>query len=295
MTEFKIRRGWLIALLATTVLAGCGTTPAEDHQAVNRTDSKAAFDINQPAHWSTPFWEKESSGDQGNQQQSGADNTPAPQFVKRNEPLSNVGLIVKDGVSDSLPQALSDQAGKHGLLVLPQAMLQDALQHDKSCAQPDSEACLSALAVYPGVRLLATLTPAANGKVAVEIRDTVLGKRYSEDVAADAGGARQLLDDMATQASMVAWSARPFPGGDNDLYISAGRVNGLAVGTELAVREPGKPVRTPSGQVVAWHPGKIVGKARVSQWVNALLSKVTPESGQAPGPDSRLTLMPDGQ
>lgn len=295
MIEVKARRGLIAALLAAAALAGCNTTPAEDQQAVSNADSKAAFDTHQTTEWKTPFWERWSGDNSGKANSSSASAAPAPQFVQRNEPLSNVGLIVDGAVADSLPQAITDQAGKHGLLVLPQGMLQDALQHNKSCAQPGSDTCLSALSVYPGVRLLATLSPAANGQVAVRIRDTVLGKSYSETVTADAGGARQLLDDMAGQASMASWSTRSFSGGDNDLYISAGRVNGLAVGTELAVREPGKPVRTPSGQVVAWHAGKIVGKAKVSQWVSAILSKVTPESGKAPGPDYRLTLMPDSQ
>lgn len=282
MTISKASQALLSVLVLGITLTGCTTTARENKHAVSMVDSKSAFDTDQP-NWKTPFWEK-SSGDQ-------SASSRAPSFVKRDEPLSNVGLLVAPSVADVLPQSIADQAGEHGLLVLPQSMLSDALNHDKGCTQPGSDACLSALAVYPGVRLLAKLSPGDNGRVTVQVWDTRLGKSYTQSVSADGQGARQLLDNMAGQAAAASWSMQPFAGGEGSLYISSGRVNGLAEGAELAVREPGQAVRTPSGQVVAWRSGKIVGKAKVSRWVGATLSIVTAESGTAPGPGYRLTLM----
>lgn len=289
MTVLKARHALFGSLIAAaTLLAGCNTTPQDRQQALDIVDSPIALN-QQQVEWKTPFWER--GAQQGN---AAPDNTAEPpSFVKRNEPLGNVGLIVDGAVDPALPQALGQQAGAYGLLVLPRPLLADAMQHARGCDQPTSTACLSSLAVYPGVRLLVRLTPAANGQVAVQVQDTRLDKSYRQTVGGSADSARALLNGMASQAAMAPWAAQPFAGGDGSLYISAGRVNGLAEGTELAVREPGQPVRTPTGQVVAWHPGKIVGKARVAQWVSATLSRVVPLSGTAPGPDYRLTLEPN--
>lgn len=292
MISFKARHALLSTLIATALLAGCSTTPEDRQQAMASVDSSAAFDVHQPHKddWKTPFWERMGSSNSNGQQQQEA--VRKPSFVKRDEPLGNLALVVDDAVPDTLPQTISDQAAQHGLLVLPQTLLDEATKYAKGCDQLSSTACQASLAVYPGVRLLAKLTPAANGQVQVQVWDTRLHKSYQQSVSADANGASAVLAGLTSQAAMAPWSVQPFPGGDGNLYISSGRVNGLAEGTELAVREPGQPVRTPAGQVVAWHPGKIVGKAKVSQWISATLSRITPESGVAPGPNYRLTLLP---
>lgn len=299
MISFKARHALLSTLIVTALLAGCSTTPEDRQQAMASVDSSSAFDVHQPhgSDWKTPFWERggnngNSNGQQSQQQQQ---TIMKPSFVKRDEPLGNLALIVDASVPDILPQTISDQAAEHGLLVLPQPLLKEAIKYGKGCTQVSSATCQASLAMYPGVRLLAELTPAANGQVQVQVWDTHLHKSYQQTVSADTNGASTLLAGLTSQAAMAPWSVQPFPGGDGNLYISSGRVNGLAEGTELAVREPGQPVRTPSGQVVAWHTGKIVGKAKVSKWVSATMSRITLESGVAPGSDYRLTLLPKDQ
>ena len=54
----------------------------------------------------------------------------------------------------------------------------------------------------------------------------------------------------------------------------------------------GRPVRTPTGQVVAWRAGEVVGKAKVAEWVGATLSRIEPVSGTVPSPAHRLSLAP---
>jgi len=304
MISFKARHALLSTLLstliATALLAGCSTTPEDRQQAVASVDSAAAFDVHQTQEgdWKTPFWERFTKNGSNNGQhqsqpaQQQQQTTRKPSFVKRDEPLGNLALIVDAAVPDSLPQTISDQAAEHGLLVLPQPLLKEAIKYGKGCQQLSSTTCQTSLAVYPGVRLLAKLTPAANGQVQVQVWDTHLHKSYQQTVSADANGASALLTGLTSQAAMAPWSIQPFPGGDGNLYISAGRVNGLAEGTELAVRTPGQAVRTPSGQVVAWHTGKVIGKAKVSKWVSATMSRITFASGVAPSADYRLTLLP---
>ena len=131
-----------------------------------------------------------------------------------------------------------------------------------------------------------------NDTFAASTRQTFHNAHQRRRVANNDQGAARLLDSLASQAATADWSARPFQGEGNALYIAAGRVNGLAEGTVLEVREPGRPVRTPTGQVVAWRAGEVVGKAKVAEWVGATLSRIEPVSGTVPSPAHRLSLAP---
>lgn len=285
MIKFNSRILLLSGVLAASGLSGCALTDAEAEQAMQVVDSPTALNTPQP-EWDTPFWER------GNRAAPADDERQAPSFTRRDAPLANVAIVLDDGVDDTLPEALVGRASDHGMLVLPKGLVQDALTHTPGCDDLAGEVCRSALAVYPGARLVVKIDDAGGDQVAVRVWDTALNKELQERVGNNDQGAARLLDSLGSQVAAAEWSVRPFVGEGNALYIAAGRVNGLAEGTELEVREPGRAVRTPTGQVVAWRAGEVIGKARVAEWVGATLSRVEPVSGTAPTPNHRLSLAP---
>ncbi|UWN50388.1 hypothetical protein ASALC70_02609 [Alcanivorax sp. ALC70] len=288
MIKLTARTVLFSSVLAAFSLSGCALTDAEAEQALEIADSPSNLNTPQP-DWDTPFWEPwsqaQADGNKGDQPR-------AVSFNRRDQPLANVALVTDGAVQAALPETLTKEAAEHGLLILPKGLVQDAIAHTSECNDLASQACRSALAVYPGSRLLVQARAGDGGRVAVRVWDTALDKELTERVANNDQGAARLLDSLASQAATADWSARPFQGEGNALYIAAGRVNGLAEGTVLEVREPGRPVRTPTGQVVAWRAGEVVGKAKVTEWVGATLSRIEPVSGTAPSPAHRLSLAP---
>ncbi|MFP1682034.1 hypothetical protein ACLD0W_05945 [Alloalcanivorax sp. C16-1] len=285
MIKFNSRTVLLFGALAGFGLSGCALTDTEAQQALDIADGPAALNTPQ-ADWDTPFWE------QGNRAAPAGEERQAPSFTRRDAPLANVAITLGDAVDDTLPEALAARGSDHGLLVLPKGMVQDALTHTPGCDDLAGETCRSALAVYPGARLVVKIDAAGGDQVAVRVWDTALNKELQERVANNDQGAARLLESLGNQVSAAEWSVRPFVGEGDALYIATGRVNGLAEGTELEVREPGRAVRTPTGQVVGWRAGEVIGKARVAEWVGATLSRVEPVSGTAPTPNHRLSLAP---
>ena len=287
MIKFTARTLLLSTAVAAFSLSGCALTDADAKHALEIADNSSNLNTPQP-DWDTPFWERWSQQPES----KNSDENNAVSFSRRDQPLANVALITDGPVQASMPETLTSQAADHGLLILPKGLVQDAIGHTSACQDLDSQACRSALAVYPGVRLLVQAHADEDGRVVVEVWDTTLDKELTERVANNEQGASRLLDSLTSQAAMADWSVRPFQGDGNALYIAAGRVNGLAEGTVLEVRERGHAVRTPTGQVVAWRAGDVVGKAKVVEWVGATLSRIEPVSGDAPGPDHRLSLAP---
>ena len=151
--------------------------------------------------------------------------------------------------------------------------------------------CLAWFASYPGVRRLANVKANSQGGLAVTLRDTTRDDSASTTLSgASEQSAGALLDELEARAGSARWSVKAFDGGDGHLYISAGRRNGLDLGTELQVRQPGTPIRTPAGQVVAWRPGAVSGTVKVTQWVGEGMSVIETVSGTAPTASDWLTL-----
>ena len=159
-----------------------------------------------------------------------------------------------------------------------------------------AEACLASLAAYPGVRMLVEVSTAQDGNgLSAELHDTSLNAHYRIDRFANSeAGADALMDEINRRVAMAPWSSRVFQGEDGGLYISASRVNGLNQGQQLDVREPGKAVRAPSGQVVAFRPGQSVGRVEIVEFVGDYLAVVKTVSGQTPDDRHWITL-PAGQ
>ncbi|ERS14337.1 hypothetical protein [Alloalcanivorax xenomutans] len=273
----------LLGLLAAAFVSGCASQNLDTENALEMVDSPAELNTPKP-EWKTPFWERGAS-DQG----------AVTAFQRRDEPLNNVGVLVQGqlGNADAFWSTLTEGAPEHGFVIVPTGTLRDALSNTQGCgnAPLQSESCLDGLTTYPGVRLLVEVVPAGQNQLQVSLRDTTREGVSTVTLGTDSnGGANALLDELAARADSARWSVRAFDGGDGHVYIPAGRRNGLALGTELEVRQPGQAIQAPSGQVIGWRPGAVAGKVKVTQWVGEGLAVVETTSGSAPSPNDWLTL-----
>lgn len=290
MTQIIPRRALITALifgpLAAGTLTGCATQDMTTEDTTALVDSQAAFNTDKP-NWETPFWERWANA--------------APRQAKRPDtadgepPLANIGLVLSPSVSDgeALISTLYSDASEQGLRPLPGGLVAETLDSAAPCQQdPASEACLASLAAYPGVRMLVEVAPAQDGNgLSAELHDTSLNAHYRiERFANSEAGAAALMDEINRRVAMAPWSSRAFQGEDGGLYISASRVNGLNQGQQLDVREPGKAVRAPSGQMVAFRPGQSVGKVEIVEFVGDYLAVVKTVSGQTPDSRHWITL-----
>ena len=288
MTLSVCRGSALILTLA--VLSACATDITQE-ETLALTDSELALDREQ-SDWQTPFWESRTN--------AGSSQTERPDTVSGDDPLTNIGLVLAPSIQDgrALVETLYSDGQGQGLRPLPGGLVAETINTADACQNQAtaSDACLASLAAYPGVRLLVEIMPAQEGDgLSAELHDTSLNAHYRIDRFANSeAGADALMDEINRRVAMAPWSSRVFQGEDGGLYISASRVNGLNQGQQLDVREPGKAVRAPSGQVVAFRPGQSVGKVEIVEFVGDYLAVVKTVSGQTPDDRHWITL-PAGQ
>ena len=294
MTQIIPRRALIAALiagpLAVGTLGGCATQDMTTEDTTALVDSQAAFNTDKP-NWETPFWERWAN--------VGPRQAERPDTTDGEAPLANIGLVLSPAISDgeALISTLYSDASEQGLRPLPGGLVAETLNSAEPCQQDTAaQACLASLAAYPGVRMLVEVTPAQDGNgLSAELHDTSLNAHYRIDRFANSeAGAAALMDEINRRVAMAPWSSRAFQGEDGGLYISASRVNGLNQGQQLDVREPGKAVRAPSGQVVAFRPGQSVGRVEIVEFVGDYLAVVKTVSGQTPDDRHWITL-PAGQ
>ena len=290
MTQITPRRALIAALifgpLAAGTLSGCATQDMTTEDTTALVDSQAAFNTDKP-NWETPFWERWAN--------AAPRQAERPDTADGEPPLANIGLVLSPAISDGedLISTLYSDAAEQGLRPLPGGLVAETLNSAEPCQQDTaSEACLASLAAYPGVRMLVEVTPAQDGNgLSAELHDTSLNAHYRIDRFANSeAGADALMDEINRRVAMAPWSSRAFQGEDGGLYISASRVNGLNQGQQLDVREPGKAVRAPSGQMVAFRPGQSVGKVEIVEFVGDYLAVVKTVSGQTPDSRHWITL-----
>jgi len=277
MTQIIPRRALIAALIAGPLsvgtLAGCATQGMTTEDTTALVDSQAAFNTDTP-NWETPFWER---------------------WINN----ASAGKAERPDTADgeALISTLYSDASEQGLRPLPGGLVAETLDSAEPCRQDTAaEACLASLAAYPGVRMLVEVSTAQDGNgLSAELHDTSLNAHYRIDRFANSeAGADALMDEINRRVAMAPWSSRVFQGEDGGLYISASRVNGLNQGQQLDVREPGKAVRAPSGQVVAFRPGQSVGRVEIVEFVGDYLAVVKTVSGQTPDDRHWITL-PAGQ
>ena len=290
MTQIIPRRALIAALiagpLAVGTLAGCATQDMTTEDTTALVDSQAALNTDKP-NWETPFWERWAN--------AGPRQAERPDTADGEAPLANIGLVLSPSISDgeALISTLYSDAAEQGLRPLPGGLVAETLNSAEPCQQDTAaQACLASLAAYPGVRMLVEVTPAQDGNgLSAELHDTSLNAHYRIDRFANSeAGAAALMDEINRRVAMAPWSSRAFQGEDGGLYISASRVNGLNQGQQLDVREPGKAVRAPSGQMVAFRPGQSVGRVEIVEFVGDYLAVVKTVSGQTPDDRHWITL-----
>lgn len=280
MTSIRALTGFtLTALLMTT--GGCVNMSASDQ--VDMADSDAALKYQKP-DWQKPFWEQ----DRGTA--STKADRPEPDAKPSGQTLTNIGLVTdRSGqtVAAAWPDKLQATAASYGFHLVPQTQLNEALQRSSSCADNALTVdCAHSLAVFPGVRMLIDLSE----NQTITIVDGSAGVAYPAMrlPASDTNDA--LMQQARERANLGPWTLKVFTGNDNRLYITAGKVNGLEVGTELTVHKPGQLVSAPNGQPIAWRAGDRIGKVKVAELVGNQLAVIASVSGEKPTPADELLL-----
>lgn len=271
------RRLMIATSLVGVLITGCTTAPPDEQISV--ADSSEALGYEKP-DWQTPFWER-------NRTQEADKAAPTPQATPSPDGTlrTNIGIVVDENGSAELETALRNKATRYGFIPISASALQDVAGRLSECSDLRSMACARALAVYPGIRLMMVVKNRE-----LTLIDPSAGVTYpSTDLPSD-NPADAALKLAAERSTLSPWVLRAFPGDDGRLYISAGASNGVSPGTELTVHEPGTLVRAPSGQPVAWRPGKTIGNARVVELVGPNLAVIVNESGASLTPDMNLLI-----
>lgn len=272
-------------VLCALLLSGCVTTPADEQIAL--ADSESALNYNKP-NWHTPFWQQNIPQPVAGKP---APVTPATSAQGSGQILTNVA-IVADPASDRQalpwPANLQTEAANAGFRLIPQDVVAEAIRRLPACSEGPSLACANALAIYPGVRLLIQIS---DNRQAIVV-DSSIDRAYPPVLLDKGDPIGSALETARHQAQLGPWVLKAFTGDDGRLYISAGRHNGVKVGDQLTVHQPGRLVRAPSGQPVAWRTGPTTGRVRVSELVGDELAAIVSVAGKAPERDNELLFAP---
>ncbi len=269
-----------VALTLSITLVGC-VSPQQAEEQRKLVDSPAGFNMEEN-EWRAPFWERGvSTVDDRTREVSSSSVQAAP---ASGQLRTNLAIV---GASDSLYRELDNTAADYGFRLIPRSELRDALTNTPECDDTTSEACAEALAAYPGSRLVVTI----EGGSTATITDAASGARWGATELTSGKQGEELLELVSQRADIAPWAMKAFRADDGRLYLSAGRANGLEVGDELAIHEPGTLVRAPNGQPITWRSGERVGTVRIGELFGSDLSALVPVAGQRPTPEHDLILI----
>lgn len=279
MTPIRAITGISLSVLLSVAISGCVHMSASDQ--VDMADSDSALNYHKPK-WQKPFWEQDRS--------SAPVTHPAPVANDSNQLLTNIGLVTdRSGktVAAAWPADLQATAARYGFRLVPQTQLNEALQRSSGCAADTlTIACANSLAVFPGVRMLIDL----GADQTITIVDGSADVVYPAMSLPGSDTNEALMQQARERAGLGPWALKVFAGNDNRLYITAGKVNGLKVGTELTVHKPGQLVSAPNGQPIAWRAGDTIGRVKVAELVGDQLAVIASVSGEKPTPADELLL-----
>lgn len=279
MTPIRAITGVSLSVLVGLAVSGCVNMPASEQ--IDMADSKAALNYHKP-NWQKPFWEQ--------------DRSPAP--VAQTAPvaddngriLTNIGLVTDRAgqiVAAAWPADLQATAAGYGFHLVPQSQLNEALSRSSACTSDVlSTACADSLAVFPGVRMLVDL----GADQTITIVDGSADVVYPAMSLPASDTNEALMRQARERASLGPWTLKVFAGNDNRMYITAGKVNGLDVGTELTVHKPGQLISAPNGQPITWRAGDTIGRVKVAELVGNQLAVIASVSGEKPTPADELLL-----
>ncbi|MDX1801052.1 MAG: hypothetical protein R3303_09005 [Marinobacter sp.] len=279
MTPIRTITGVSLSVLFGFAVSGCVNMSASDQ--VDMADSDSALNYHKP-NWQKPFWEQDRSTAPVVQ--------TAPVNPDNGQVLTNIGLVTdRSGqtVAAAWPADLQTTAAGYGFHLVPQTQLDEALNRSTACTDEAlTTACADSLAVFPGIRLLIDL----GAEQTVTIVDSSADVAYPAMSLPASNTNEALMQQAKERASLSPWTLKVFAGNDNRLYITAGKMNGLKVGTELTVHKPGQLVSAPNGQPIAWRAGDRIGKVKVAELVGNQLSVIALVSGEKPTPADELLL-----
>ncbi len=310
---------WMgVALLGTgmMMLTGCAALNSGNTDA-RLADSDSALGYHEP-DWHRSFWDRLTG-----EAKTGTDSGSAAAAVALPpRPVANlrskVGVYVDAGKQASpalyqLVNALKEHAAQHDMTIVGPDALADALAQLPSCSGNAIMKCRQALAVYPGLRALLVIgsQPVKGKSDVLQVKTQLMDNDFSLDYrplmasvltdpnsAASSQGvsatglaawSNRVLDLTASRLGMAPWFTHAFLQKGNDVYLSSGRLSGLAPGTELAVHDNGSEVKAPDGEIVGWNPGPIVGKLKIKRLLGEHMAIAKYVSGRLPQPNDRLT------
>lgn len=314
---------WLVAGLSALMLIGCaasGDNVKADQDRFAMADSDSALGY-EKSDWDKPFWERWMDDARAEARASAANQpaaaTAAPAASQVAQPVLSassmrpkVGVYIAQAQRNSLAayrlmNALEQQASRHGLTLIKSDELDEAVGDSNACQSDSPEQCPKLLSIYPGIRALMMVDPSsASGEqfvVETQMRDTDFSIDYDtvstrlslsgENAnGSDAGvWADRMLATAADRIAIAPWFTHSFALNGEDFYLSAGRGAGLELEDRLIVHGEGAVVRSPGGQIVAWEPGREVGRIQVKQLIGQNIAVAEQVSGRIPKPKDRLT------
>jgi len=227
---------------------------------------------------------------------------PADSPNLRAYPLKIGVLLKKDGFSATaagrLMQAANQAADENMLLVNDTGMREAVASTD--CEAASDIACIAEnAALYPGVRMLLTVNQARlpetfPGQAAlrltlwdaalmyqypeIEITDRIEGREQAEAFFQHAMA--EVFDYARRKAGVMPPHCRVFSVKENRIYINAGKVTGVPVGSEYTVVSGGDTVNSPNGVPVAWVPESEEARIRVERLVGSDAAQCTVVNGE---------------
>lgn len=201
-----------------------------------------------------------------------------------NLPGPAIGIVfsgVENTTTASALGALNDVVRSYPLTLVAPSVVEDQLSR-YGCPAAAPQDCLPALAVQPGLRLLAVISGLQGGggstEATLQLFDADLGVAYDPitlRLPANGGSIpAQSLDAMADALYINALDRlRIAPkifhvvaSNNGDYYLNRGRDAGLKPGMRLGIHSDARLVRGPSGTPAAWIPDKAEGTLEIERF-----------------------------
>lgn len=226
----------------------------------------------------------------------------------------HVGVLITGAsknavVVDAARRALRQIAEDYPVTLVEQTKLREQLQQ-AGCSVEHARGCTPALAIYPGIRILAIVdglaAASSEGRNQIDVRitlvDTDLDVTYQPielslpvvNSSIPGPTLQALADDILLNAldrlQIAPNIYHVFRHDGSQWYLNAGRNAGLKPGDELSVHQGGKVIHSPAGTPAAWLPGPVKGRLRVERLAGSDLALVKIIGGTAPKPSDPITL-----
>ncbi|HKJ94842.1 MAG TPA: hypothetical protein VKA32_04345 [Gammaproteobacteria bacterium] len=221
----------------------------------------------------------------------------------RNLPGPAVGIVfsgVEDATTASALGALNAVVRSYPLTLVAPGVVEDQLSR-YGCPTTSPMDCLPALAVQPGLRLLAVISglQATGGDTAearIQLFDADLGVAYDPFTlrlpAAGGSVPDKSLESMADALYINALDRlRIAPkifhvvaSSDGDFYLNRGRDAGLQTGMRLGIHSDARLVRGPSGTPAAWIPSRSQGTLVIERFTEGGAAVARLVKGKPPKP-----------